>query len=42
MYLHTHHINADITNDKHENLKVLCIECHAKEFKHGHIKQTSQ
>ncbi|SHN93395.1 HNH endonuclease [bacterium endosymbiont of Bathymodiolus sp. 5 South] len=41
-YLHTHHINADITNDKHENLKVLCIECHAKEFKHGHIKQTSQ
>jgi hypothetical protein len=37
-YLHTHHINADITNNKHENLKVLCIECHAKEFKHGHIK----
>ncbi len=38
-YLHTHHINADITNNKHENLKVLCIECHAKEFKHEHIKK---
>ncbi|SMN17297.1 hypothetical protein CRYPA_1242 [uncultured Candidatus Thioglobus sp.] len=38
-YLHTHHVNADITNNKHENLKVLCIECHAKEFRHGHIKK---
>lgn len=37
-YLHTHHVNADITNNKHENLKVLCIECHSKEFQHGHIK----
>jgi 5-methylcytosine-specific restriction endonuclease McrA len=37
-YLHTHHKNADITNNKYENLTVLCIECHAKEFQHGHIK----
>jgi protein-arginine kinase activator protein McsA len=37
-YLHTHHKNADIVNNKHENLTVLCIECHAKEFQHGHIK----
>jgi len=38
-YLHTHHVNADTTNNKHENLKVLCIECHAKEFQHQHIKK---
>lgn len=38
-YLHTHHVNADITNNKHENLKVLCIECHAKKFQHAHIKK---
>lgn len=37
-YLHTHHINADISNNGYENLKVLCIECHAKQFQHGHIK----
>jgi hypothetical protein len=37
-YLHTHHKNADIVNNKYENLTVLCIECHAKEFQHGHIK----
>ncbi len=41
-YLHTHHINADKSNNHHENLKVLCIECHAKQFLHGHIKQTPQ
>ena len=38
-YLHTHHINSDITNNKHENLKVLCIKCHAEEFQHEHIKE---
>lgn len=37
-YLHTHHVNADISNNGYENLKVLCIKCHAEEFQHGHIK----
>lgn len=41
-YLHTHHIDADPANNKYENLKVLCIECHAKEFQHAHIKNTPQ
>ena len=40
-YLHTHHINADKSNNKYENLKVLCIECHSNEFNHGHIKNNS-
>ena len=39
-YLHTHHENADITNNKHENLKVLCIACHSEQYNHGHIKNT--
>ena len=41
-YLHTHHINADRANNKPENLKVLCIACHAQEFQHGHIRRTPQ
>ena len=41
-YLHTHHINADISNNKHENLIVLCIVCHAEQFQHGHIKQSPE
>jgi 5-methylcytosine-specific restriction endonuclease McrA len=41
-YLHTHHVNADTNNNEYENLKVLCIECHAKEFQHGHIRQSPE
>ena len=37
-FLHTHHINADKTDNKLENLKVLCIKCHSKEPKHSFIK----
>jgi len=37
-YLHTHHIDGNPSNNIVSNLKVLCIECHAKEFRHGHIK----
>ena len=39
-FLHTHHIDANKRNNTRENLKVLCIECHSKEYNHGHIKQT--
>jgi hypothetical protein len=41
-YLHTHHIDADKSNNNNGNLKVLCIGCHAKQFQHGHIKNTPQ
>ena len=41
-YLHTHHEDANITNNKQENLKVLCIECHAKQYRHGHIKNKQE
>lgn len=41
-YLHTHHEDANITNNTHENLKVLCIECHAQQYKHEHIKKTQE
>ncbi|BBB23855.1 conserved hypothetical protein [Isorropodon fossajaponicum endosymbiont JTNG4] len=41
-YLHTHHIDANKSNNNHGNLKVLCIGCHAEEFKHSHIKSTPQ
>ena len=41
-YLHTHHIDANKSNNNHGNLKVLCIECHSKEYNHGHIKSSPQ
>lgn len=28
-YIHTHHQNGDKQNNYHDNLKVLCIKCHA-------------
>ncbi len=39
-FLHTHHVNANKRDNTKENLKVLCIECHAKEYQHGHIRQS--
>ena len=41
-FLHTHHIDADKSNNIRENLKVLCIECHSKEHNHSHIKHNKQ
>ena len=41
-YLHTHHIDADLANNKCENLRVLCIECHANQFMHEHIKDKQE
>ena len=41
-FLHTHHIDANKRNNIKENLKVLCIECHSKEYHHAHIKKSNQ
>ncbi|MFM2344616.1 MAG: hypothetical protein RLZZ210_1227 [Pseudomonadota bacterium] len=37
-YLHTHHVNRRKNDNREENLKVLCIKCHANEHNHHHIK----
>lgn len=41
-FLHTHHIDSNKRNNIKENLKVLCIKCHAEEPDHSHIKTTPQ
>jgi ribosomal protein L40E len=41
-YLHTHHINAQKHDDRRENLKALCIRCHAEEPMHEHLKYSPQ
>ena len=39
-FIHTHHQNGDKTNNKNENLKVLCIKCHSEVDKfHTQIKK---
>jgi len=38
-FIHTHHQNGDKQNNKMDNLKVLCIECHANvDMYHTRIK----
>lgn len=37
-YLHVHHRNGQKHDNKDANLAVLCIECHADEPLHGHMK----
>lgn len=38
--LHAHHIDRNTQNDKRDNLKALCIACHAQEHPHMDITQT--
>ena len=35
--LHTHHINAIKYDNREENLKALCEECHAKQHTHRSV-----
>ena len=39
-FLHTHHMDANRSNNSYENLKVVCIECHSNEFQHTHMKSS--
>jgi hypothetical protein len=36
--LHTHHVNGVKSDDRPSNLKVLCIECHASQPSHEHVR----
>ena len=40
-YLHTHHMDGNPSRNIVSNLKIVCIECHANEFNHAHIKNMS-
>jgi hypothetical protein len=40
-YLHAHHGNALKYDNSKENIRVLCLGCHAEEPNHGHMKQLS-
>ena len=37
-FCHAHHIDGDKSNNSHLNLQVLCIECHASQPMHSHVK----
>jgi hypothetical protein len=39
-YLHTHHLNAQKSDDRRENHRALCIRCHAEEPMHAHLKNS--
>lgn len=40
-WLHVHHIDGVKSNNAVRNLKVLCVECHAREPNHGHMQTAS-
>jgi hypothetical protein len=39
-FLDAHHDNAQQYDNRPENIKILCVLCHANQFNHGHIKST--
>ena len=41
-FLHVHHISGHKANNRDENLKALCLGCHAEEYLHEHLKKERQ
>jgi hypothetical protein len=41
-YLHVHHLNGNRADSSRKNLKAICVECHAKQPRHSHVKNTPQ
>jgi hypothetical protein len=41
-YLHVHHLNGNRADNSRNNLKAVCVECHAKQPLHAHVKSTPQ
>jgi len=40
-FLSIHHINGNITDNNPDNLKVLCLDCHAEEPGHQRMKESA-
>lgn len=38
-FLHVHHINGEKNDNRKENLKTLCYECHSNQPDHWHMKK---
>ena len=41
-FLEVHHTNRSKYDNSEENLRALCISCHAEQFQHQHIKSGSK
>jgi len=39
-FLHVHHVNGVRSNNTRQNLKILCIACHAEEPNHSHVRKS--
>ncbi len=37
-FLHVHHLDRNKKNNKNENLRALCVQCHSDQPGHGHMK----
>ncbi len=37
--LHLHHKNGDKSDNFPNNLQVLCVDCHSKEYLHDHLRE---
>jgi len=40
--LHLHHRDGDASNNPHDNLRVLCVDCHSKQPYHGQVSQPAR